>query len=92
MEPNIRVNRDAQRLQNANSLLVPYRIVSCICVDTLYRLLLTLRTHLFLKEGVGRKLAESVQFFTTFCGAMGYAFYADWRTSLASLSGNDSYC
>jgi ATP-binding cassette subfamily B (MDR/TAP) protein 1 len=48
--------------------------------------LLTLRTHLFLKEGVGRKLAESVQFFTTFCGAMGYAFYADWRTSLAVLA------
>jgi hypothetical protein len=75
-------------------IVCSYRIAlsSCICVDTLYRLLLTLRTHLFLKEGVGRKLAESVQFFTTFCGAMGYAFYADWRTSLASLSGNDSYC
>jgi ATP-binding cassette subfamily B (MDR/TAP) protein 1 len=56
------------------------------CVDPLTRLLLTLRTHWFLEEGVGRKLAESVQFFTTFCGAMVYAFYADWRTSLAVLA------
>jgi ABC-type multidrug transport system fused ATPase/permease subunit len=65
-----------------------YRIVAYICLVTLAHLmlLLTLRTHLFLTEGVGRKLAESAQFFTTFCGALVYAFYADWRTSLAVLS------
>ena len=35
--------------------------------------------------GVGRKLAESVQYFVTFAGAVGYAFYASWKVSLAVL-------
>jgi len=30
--------------------------------------------RLLIQEGVGRKLAESVQFTVTFCGAMGYSF------------------
>jgi ATP-binding cassette subfamily B (MDR/TAP) protein 1 len=41
---------------------------------------------MFLTGGVGRKLAEAVQFFVTFCGAMGYSFYASWSVSLAVLA------
>jgi ATP-binding cassette subfamily B (MDR/TAP) protein 1 len=36
--------------------------------------------------GVGRKLAESVQYLITFSGAMGYAFYSSWRVSLVVLT------
>ena len=38
------------------------------------------------RKGVGRKLAEFVQFGVTFCGGIGYAFWAEWRTSLAVLA------
>jgi len=37
-------------------------------------------------EGIGRKLAESVQFFATFAGAVVYSFYASWQTSLMVLA------
>lgn len=36
--------------------------------------------------GVGRKLAESVQYFVSFAGSLGYAFYSSWKVSLAVLS------
>jgi ATP-binding cassette subfamily B (MDR/TAP) protein 1 len=38
------------------------------------------------RKGVGRKLAEAVQFFVTFCGGIGYAFWSSWRVSLAVLA------
>eukprot|EP00977_Amphora_coffeiformis_P013222 scaffold3408_cov129-Amphora_coffeaeformis.AAC.17 len=37
-------------------------------------------------RGVGRKLAESVQYFINFVGATTYAFYASWKVSLAVLA------
>jgi len=38
------------------------------------------------RKGVGPKLAQSVQFFVTFCGGIGYAFWASWKLSLAVLA------
>lgn len=38
------------------------------------------------RKGIGRKLAEGVQFFITFFGGLGYAFWASWQTSLAVLA------
>jgi ATP-binding cassette, subfamily B (MDR/TAP), member 1 len=39
-----------------------------------------------LSEGVGRKLAESVQFAVTFVGSLIYSFYASWQVSLLVLT------
>lgn len=36
-------------------------------------------------RGVGRKLAESIQYFVTFAGSIIYAFYSSWQVSLAVL-------
>lgn len=36
--------------------------------------------------GVGRKLAESVQYTVTFSGSFAFAFYSSWETSLVVLS------
>jgi ATP-binding cassette subfamily B (MDR/TAP) protein 1 len=38
------------------------------------------------RKGVGRKLAQAVQFFVTFCGGIGYAFWSSWIVSLAVLA------
>jgi ABC transporter transmembrane region len=38
------------------------------------------------KKGVGRKLAEAVQFTTTFIASLAYSFYASWQTTLAVLA------
>ena len=38
------------------------------------------------RKGVGRKLAEAVQFATTFFGALGYSFWASWKTTLAVMA------
>lgn len=38
------------------------------------------------RKGVGRKLAQGVQFVVTFAGGCGYAFWASWRVSLAVLA------
>jgi ATP-binding cassette subfamily B (MDR/TAP) protein 1 len=37
------------------------------------------------KKGVGRKLAESLQFFVSFVGSLAYSFWASWQTSLVTL-------
>lgn len=37
------------------------------------------------QRGTGRKLGEGLQFFTTFVGGIGYAFYASWRVALVIL-------
>jgi len=38
------------------------------------------------KKGIGRKLAEGIQFFFTTVGGIGYGFYASWRVSLLILA------
>jgi len=38
------------------------------------------------KKGVGRKLAEGVQFAVSFLGGLAYAFYSSWEASLVILS------
>jgi ATP-binding cassette, subfamily B (MDR/TAP), member 1 len=38
------------------------------------------------KKGMGTKLTHLLQFSITFFGGLGYAFWADWRTSLAVLA------
>ena len=38
------------------------------------------------RKGVGRKMAEAVQFTVQFLGGLAYAFYASWATSLAVLT------
>jgi ATP-binding cassette, subfamily B (MDR/TAP), member 1 len=38
------------------------------------------------KKGMGTKLTHILQFTTTFFGGIGYAFWSDWRTSLAVLA------
>jgi ATP-binding cassette subfamily B (MDR/TAP) protein 1 len=42
--------------------------------------------HPILFRGLGRKLGEGVQFLITFCGGLGYAFWASWQTSLVVLT------
>ena len=37
------------------------------------------------RRGIGRKLAEGVQFTTTVLGGFGYAFYASWMTTLVII-------
>lgn len=37
------------------------------------------------QKGVGRKLVEAISFITSFIGAVGYAFWASWKITLAAL-------
>ena len=36
-------------------------------------------------KGIGKKLGEGVQFFTTFLGGLAYAFYSSWQVALVIL-------
>ena len=38
------------------------------------------------QRGTGRKLGEGIQFFTTFIGGIGYAFYSSWRVALVIMA------
>lgn len=37
-------------------------------------------------RGTGRKLGEGIQFFTTFVGGIGYAFYSSWKVALVIMA------
>lgn len=38
------------------------------------------------RKGVGRKLADVIQYVVTFSGAMAYCFYSSWQVTLAALT------
>jgi len=38
------------------------------------------------QRGVGRKFGEGIQFFTTFVGGIGFAFYSSWRVAFVVLA------
>lgn len=46
----------------------------------------TRRPYPTTKGGVGRKLAEAIQYFVTFTGSLVFAFYSSWKVSLAVLA------